>query len=98
MGRRNYTGAFYCCLSLNSSDTQQTRIQAFITFLDALKLNFRAKDQLHPLLQELVTGYARFPSSKEWEGRSKLVGWLITLNGMKASEELGGEQTRQVSI
>ncbi|KAK7441712.1 Vacuolar protein-sorting-associated protein 28 [Stygiomarasmius scandens] len=72
--------------------------QAFITFLDALKLNFRAKDQLHPLLQELVTGYARFPASKEWEGRSKLVGWLITLNGMKASEELGSEQTRQLTF
>ncbi|KAI6156604.1 hypothetical protein BKA82DRAFT_4047881, partial [Pisolithus tinctorius] len=24
---------------------------------------------LHPILQELVTGYARFKGSKEWEGR-----------------------------
>ncbi|VDB94193.1 unnamed protein product [Peniophora sp. CBMAI 1063] len=70
--------------------------QNFITFMDALKLNFRAKDQLHPMLQELVTSCARFKGSTEWEGRSKMVGWLITLNGMKASEELTEEQTRQL--
>lgn len=82
--------------------------------MDALKLRMRAKDQLHPILQELVTGYARFKGSKDWEGRSKLVAWyafyswyillflnpdvyrLITLNGMKASEELTEEQSRQV--
>ena len=91
--------------------------QSFITFMDALKLRLRAKDQLHPILQELVTGYARFKGSKDWEGRSKMVGWyvaislpcvnrqnheitryrLITLNGMKASEEITEEQSRQVS-
>lgn len=43
--------------------------------MDALKLRLRAKDQLHPILQELVTGYARFKGSKDWEGRSKMVGW-----------------------
>ncbi|KAF8823829.1 hypothetical protein HHX47_DHR9000229 [Lentinula edodes] len=70
--------------------------QSFITFMDALKLRLRAKDQLHPLLQELVTGYARFKGSKDWEGRSRMVGWLITLNGMKASEEITEEQSRQL--
>lgn len=90
--------------------------QNFITFMDALKLRMRAKDQLHPILQELVTGYARFKGSKDWEGRSKMVSWcvgdydscvaslltyytrLITLNGMKASEEITEEQSRQVRI
>jgi ESCRT-I complex subunit VPS28 len=43
--------------------------------MDAIKLRLRAKDQLHPILQELVTGYARFKGSKDWEGRSKMVGW-----------------------
>ncbi|KAF8330221.1 vacuolar protein sorting-associated protein 28 [Amanita rubescens] len=70
--------------------------QSFITFMDALKLRMRAKDQLHPLLQDLVTGYARFKGSKDWEGRSKMVGWLIALNGMKASEEISEEQSRQL--
>jgi ESCRT-I complex subunit VPS28 len=70
--------------------------QSFITFMDALKLRMRAKDQLHPILQDLVTGYARFKGSKDWEGRSRMVGWLITLNGMKASEEITEEQSRQL--
>ncbi|KDQ26463.1 hypothetical protein PLEOSDRAFT_1065827 [Pleurotus ostreatus PC15] len=70
----------------------------FITFMDALKLRLRAKDQLHPMLQELVTSYARFKGSKDWEGRSRMVGWLITLNGMKASEEITEDQARQLSF
>ncbi|KAI6156740.1 vacuolar protein sorting-associated, partial [Pisolithus tinctorius] len=49
--------------------------QNFITFMDTLKLCLHAKDQLHPILQELVTGYTRFKGSKEWEGRSRMVGW-----------------------
>jgi ESCRT-I complex subunit VPS28 len=70
--------------------------QGFITFMDALKLNLRAKDQLHPLLQEIVTGMARFPGSSAWEGRQKLVAWLIQLNGMAAAEEISDEQSRQM--
>ena len=57
----------------------RTRDQNFITFVDALKLRMRAKDQLHPILQELVTSYARFRGSKDWEGRSKMVGWCASL-------------------
>lgn len=81
--------------------------------MDALKLKLHAKDQLHGYVQELVTGFARFKGSKDWEGRSKMVSWyvimqnihgpptnivsrLITLNGMKASEELTDEQARQL--
>lgn len=81
--------------------------------MDALKLKLHAKDQLHGYLQDLVTGFARFKGSKDWEGRSKMVSWyvlvwrirnsstqfirrLITLNGMKASEELTDEQARQL--
>jgi ESCRT-I complex subunit VPS28 len=43
--------------------------------MDGLRLGLRAKDQLHPMLQELVTGYARFKGSKDWEGRSRMVSW-----------------------
>ena len=46
--------------------------QSFITFMDALKLRIRAKDQLHPILRELVTGYARFKGRGE-----KQDGWLV---------------------
>ncbi|RSH87802.1 Vacuolar protein-sorting-associated protein 28 [Apiotrichum porosum] len=70
--------------------------QAFITFMDALKLNLRAKDQLHPLLTEVMSGYAKFKGSAEWEGRAKIIHWLITLNAMKASDEITEEQSRQM--
>lgn len=65
-------------LDYRLSSTLLTATQSFITFMDALKLRLRAKDQLHPLLQELVTGYARFKGSKDWEGRSKMVGWCVS--------------------
>ena len=45
--------------------------------MDALKLHLLAKDQLYPVLQQLVTGYARFKGSKDWESRSKMVGWYV---------------------
>ncbi|KAM0745629.1 vacuolar protein sorting-associated protein 28 [Meredithblackwellia eburnea MCA 4105] len=70
--------------------------QNFITLMDALKLKLRAKDQLHPLLTELMSGYTRFRASGEWEGRPRLVNWLITLNQMRASEEITEEQSRQM--
>ncbi|PVG03490.1 putative VPS28-protein [Serendipita vermifera] len=70
--------------------------QSFINFMDAIKLKYKAKDQLYPMLQELMTGYARFKASKDWEGRGKMVSWLILLNGMKAADELNEEQLRQL--
>ena len=73
MGRRNDTGLVLDFQSLMLHTDVDW--QSFITFMDALKLHLRAKDQLHPILQELVTGYARFKGSKDWEGRSKMVGW-----------------------
>ncbi len=72
--------------------------QCFITFMDALKLNLKAKDQLHPFLTELMTGYSKFRGSAEWEGRAKILHWLIELNAMKASDEITDEQSRQVSV
>ncbi|CAN6674799.1 vacuolar protein sorting-associated protein 28 [Trichomonascus vanleenenianus] len=65
----------------------------FITTMDGLKLNFKAKDQLHPLLGDLVMSLNKV-TSEDFEGRGKLVQWLITLNGMKANEELSDGQTR----
>jgi ESCRT-I complex subunit VPS28 len=55
--------------------THHTVSQGFITVMDALKLKLRAKDQLHPLLSELMTGYTRFKASSEWEGRPKILHW-----------------------
>jgi ESCRT-I complex subunit VPS28 len=64
--------------------------------MDALKLNLKAKDQLHPFLTELMSGYSKFKGSAEWDGRAKILHWLIELNAMKASDEITDEQSRQV--
>ena len=45
--------------------------------MDALKLNLKAKDQLHPFLTELMSGYSRFKGSQEWEGRGKILHWSV---------------------
>lgn len=55
--------------------------QNFITLMDALKLKLRAKDQLHPILSELMSSYSRFKGSAEWEGRPKILQWYVCLHG-----------------
>lgn len=75
----------------------------FITCMDAVKLNYKAKDQLHPLLSELMTSLNRMDSSifdsssgGGFQGRGKLVQWLITLNELKINEEISDDQARQL--
>ncbi|KAK9453810.1 vacuolar protein sorting-associated [Dipodascopsis uninucleata] len=67
----------------------------FITFMDALKLNYKAKDQLHPLLGELMTSLNAV-TTKNFEGRAKIVEWLIKLNSMKATDEITDDEARQL--
>ncbi|KAI6011471.1 hypothetical protein EDC04DRAFT_3121906 [Pisolithus marmoratus] len=56
-------------------------MQNFISFMNALKPHLHVKDQLHPILQELVTRYARyvrFKGSKDYDGRSHLHQQILT--------------------
>ncbi|KAF3934245.1 hypothetical protein ABW20_dc0110621 [Dactylellina cionopaga] len=71
--------------------------QNFITFMDALSLDFKAKDQLHPLLSELMSSLNNV-SNGDFEGRGNLVHWLIKLNSMKATEEMDKEDARQMAF
>lgn len=73
----------------------------FITCMDALKLNYKTKEQLHPLLSNLVVSLNDLVMSNEgggpgndvtgldFVGKSKLVSWLIKLNGLESGESLG---------
>ncbi|KAI6114630.1 hypothetical protein EDD16DRAFT_1457582, partial [Pisolithus croceorrhizus] len=62
-----------------------------ITFMDTLKLRLRAKNQL-PILYTWYGGSRRAVD----ERGSRVVGWLVDHPyGMKASEELTEEQSRQ---
>ncbi|RKF73297.1 Vacuolar protein sorting-associated protein 28 [Golovinomyces cichoracearum] len=71
--------------------------QDFITFLDALKLGLLAKDQLHPLLSDVIQSVNKV-TNKDFEGRAKIVQWLIKLNQMKATEEVSEDQARELEL
>lgn len=69
----------------------------FITFLDALKLNMVSKDALHPLLSEVIQSVNKVTDG-DFENRGKIIQWLITLNQMRATEELSEEQARELAF
>ena len=69
----------------------------FITFLDALKLNMVSKDALHPLLSEVIQSVNKV-TERDFENRGKIIQWLITLNQMRATEELSEDQTRELAF
>lgn len=71
--------------------------QDFITFLDALRLGLLAKDQLHPLLTDVIQSVNKV-TDRDFENRGKIVQWLITLNQMKASDELSEHQSRELEL
>lgn len=71
--------------------------QEFITFLDAVKLGLLSKDQLHPLLSDVIQSVNKV-TDKDFENRGKIVQWLITLNQMKASDELSENQARDLEM
>ncbi|KAL5342459.1 VPS28 protein-domain-containing protein [Aspergillus crustosus] len=74
-----------------------TATENFITFLDALKLNMFSKDALHPLLSEVIQSVNKV-TDVDFENRAKIIQWLITLNQMRATEELSEEQAREISF
>lgn len=63
----------------------------FITFLDALKLNYVSKSALHPLLSDVIQSVNKV-TDKDFEHRGKIIQWLITLNQMRTTEELSEEK------
>jgi ESCRT-I complex subunit VPS28 len=71
--------------------------QDFITFLDALKLGLLAKDQLHPLLSDLIQSVNKV-TDRDFDSRGKIVQWLITLNQMRATAELSEDQVRELEL
>ena len=65
--------------------------------MDTLRLNRYAVDELHPILADLIQSLNNVPGlPADFEGRNKVRQWLITLNAMKASDEITEEQARQM--
>ncbi|CCH57857.1 hypothetical protein TBLA_0A00560 [Henningerozyma blattae CBS 6284] len=67
----------------------------FITIMDALKLNYRAKDQLHPLMADLLLSINKVTRS-DFEHRSNLVEWIVKINKMKVNEQLTDDEAREL--
>lgn len=72
--------------------------QDFITFLDAVRLGMLARDQLHPLLSEVIQAVNKATGGADFENRGKIVQWLIKLNQMHATDELTPEDSRQLEM
>lgn len=65
----------------------------FITCMDALKLNYTTKYELHPLISELVVNLNDLLDlgshhTHDIDGKSKLVNWLIKVNNLGPTEAL----------
>lgn len=65
--------------------------------MDKLRLDIKAKDQLHSDLTDLMDTMNRLsilPSN--FDGKQKISEWLETLNNMSASDELSDTEVRQL--
>ena len=71
--------------------------QSFITAMDAIKLGQKAKDELAPVVSEIVLCLNRVPGlPSSFSGKSQLKHWSDTLGLMKAHEELSEDDARQM--
>lgn len=72
--------------------------EGFITLSDALKLNLTAVDELLPLVRDLQASIIGIPNLPPLAGIDRIAGWLVTLNNMRASEQLSEAQCRQLGL
>jgi ESCRT-I complex subunit VPS28 len=74
-----------------------TATETFITFIDALRINITSKDQLHPLLGDVIQSVNKV-TNVDFANRGKIIQWLITLNQMRTTDELSPEQVRELTF
>ncbi|KAF1347628.1 vacuolar protein sorting-associated [Delphinella strobiligena] len=72
-----------------------TASENFITLFDAIKMNMLSKDTLHPILVETIQAVNKV-TDRDFENKGKIIQWLITLNQMRAAEELTPDQARDL--
>jgi len=72
-------------------------VQFFITAMDAVKLEQKAVDELQPLLSELMDGLTRLPETPiDFKPNRIIQQWLQKLNFMRAVDEIGDDDARQL--
>lgn len=69
----------------------------FITFNDGVHLGYRGKSELHPLLADLAKSLNSV-TKENFNGRSKMVKWLIKLNQLKSGEQISDEEADQCLV
>lgn len=67
----------------------------FITVMDAVKLGYRNRSQLHPLLAELLLSTNRV-ARLDSRNRGRLVEWLVRLNRLRSQESLDEKAAREL--
>ncbi|AQZ10750.1 VPS28 (YPL065W) [Zygosaccharomyces parabailii] len=67
----------------------------FITVMDAVKLGYRNRSQLHPLLAELLLSTNRV-ARLDSRNRGRLVEWLVRLNRLRSQETLDEKAAREL--
>ncbi|KAK7252196.1 hypothetical protein RIF29_35984 [Crotalaria pallida] len=73
--------------------------QNFITAMDALRLEMKAVDQLHPLLSDLYGSLNKLTIlPPDFEGKIKTKDWIARLMKMSAADELTEQQIRQLNF
>ncbi len=60
-------------------------------------MNMLSKDTLHPILVEIIQAVNKV-TDRDFENKGKIVQWLITLNQMRAAEELTPEMARELQF
>lgn len=75
-----------------------TASENFITLFDAIRMNMLSKDTLHPILVEIIQAVNKVTEGRDFDGKAKVVQWLITLNQMRAAEELTAEMARELQF
>jgi len=82
----------------NVAVTVAETVQFFITTMDAVKLELRAVDELHPLLSDLMDALTRLPGiPSQFEPNDKVEHWLQKLNNLRAVDEIDEDDARQLS-
>lgn len=73
-------------------------VQAFITAMDAVRLEQRAVDELQPLLSDLMYALTRLPETpSDFDPDSTVKTWLEKLNSMRAVDEIEEDDARQLT-
>lgn len=81
----------------NTAVTVAEAVQHFITTMDAVKLEQRAVDELHPLLSDLMDALTRLPETpNDFEPNRKVKKWLQKLNEMRAVDQIDEDDARQL--